>query len=74
MINTVKDKIQVEMKALGEIDSEIISFDSQDRKRKIVQEYYTRIKDIESGCIDVNDDTVLEELSKLRENAPKRIK
>ena len=63
-----------ELKEKDGIDAEIISCDGEVRKRKLLQERYKEIKEIEAGTIDINDNAVLEELRINRENAPKRIK
>ena len=69
-----QDKIQVETKERDEIDAKIIACDGKLRKRKLLQEYSHKIKEIEAETIDVNDNGVLENIRKARENAPKRIK
>ena len=57
-----------------EISALIRSCDGEVHKRKLLQEHYQQIKDIVAGIIDVNDDSVLQELSQARQNDKKRFK
>lgn len=70
----LEDKICKEMKERDEIDAKIISCQSEVRKRKRLREALKAYKEIEADTIDVNDNSVLEDLRQNRENDPKRIK
>ena len=70
----MSDKISQGIQKQAEIDAKIDECDAEVRKRKIIQEYFEKIKEIETDTIDVNDNAVLEELRATRERAPKRIK
>ena len=70
----MSDKIGQEEKEREETEAKIVECDTEVRKRKLIQEYFQKAKDLETGTIDVNDNAVLEELRANRESAPKRIK
>ena len=70
----MSDKISQGIQKRAEIDAKIVECDAEVRKRKIIQEHFEKIKDLETDTIDVNDNAVLEELRAARERAPKRIK